>query len=145
MTGANGDQIEIQDLLLRCIIGINDTERKAKQDVLINIVMWTDIRAAAARDDIRETVNYRTVTKQIVEHVEGSQYFLVETLAERIADICLQDPRVSRVRVSVEKPGALRFARSVGVRIERERTQADTRGQGRTRRPAKGVTRARRT
>ena len=122
MSAYAGDRIEIKDLLLRCIIGINAQERKARQDVLLNIVLWTDTRAAAARDDIDQTVNYRTVTKEIIAHVEASQHLLVETLAERVAEICLQDPRVRRARVSVEKPGALRFARSVGVRIERTRT-----------------------
>ncbi len=115
------DSIEIKDLLLRGIIGINESERKHKQDVLINITLWTDLRAAAAQDDIAQTVNYRTLTKQVIQNVEASQYFLLETLTDRIAGLCLQDPRVARVQVSVEKPGALRFARSVGVRIERAR------------------------
>ncbi len=123
MSQVPGDRIEIRDLLLRCIIGINDVERKDRQDVLINIVLWTDTRPAAAADDIAETVNYRTLTKRIVELVEASQYYLVETLVERIADLCLEDARVSRVRVAADKPGALRFAHSVGVRIERERKQ----------------------
>ncbi len=118
------DAIEIRDLLLRCIIGVNDEERRAKQDVLINITLRADLRAAAATDDIRDTVNYRTLTKQIVEHVENSRYYLVETLAERIADICLRDEHVQRVQVSVQKPGALRFARSVGVTIERVRGES---------------------
>ncbi len=124
------DRIEIKDLLLRCIIGLNETERKNKQDVLINIVMWTDIRQAAAQDDIDATVNYRTVTKRVIEHVEASQYFLVETLVERLADICLQDSHVARVEVSVEKPGALRFARSVGVRIVRENARGAQEAKG---------------
>ncbi|MGE5141337.1 MAG: dihydroneopterin aldolase [Rudaea sp.] len=115
------DCIEIKDLLLRCIIGINESERVAKQDVVINIALWGDLRRAAASDNIDETVNYRTITKKILEHVEASKYFLLETLTERVADICLEDPRVRKVAVSVEKPGALRFARSVGVRMERER------------------------
>ena len=113
------DRIEIKDLLLRCIVGINESERKNKQDVLINIVMWADTRPAAQSDSIEDAVNYRTVTKQIIEHVESSDYFLVERLVERIADICLHDPRVEKVEVSLEKPGALRFARSVGVTIVR--------------------------
>ncbi len=115
------DRIEITDLLLRCIIGINDSERRAKQDVLINIVIWADLHEAAAQDRIEATVNYRTITKQIIEQVEASQYFLLETLTERIAEICLQDTHVRRAEVSVEKPGALRFARSVGVHMVRER------------------------
>lgn len=115
------DRIEIQDLLLRCIIGINDSERQNKQDVLINIVMWTDTRPAAHSDNIDDAVNYRTITKQIIQHVEASDYFLVERLVGRIAEICLRDPRVQKVRVSLAKPGALRFARSVGVTITRTR------------------------
>lgn len=115
------DRIEIHDLLLRCIVGINESERSNKQDVLINIVMWADTRPAAQSDHIDDAVNYRTVTKQIIEHVEASAYFLVERLVERIADICLRDQRVQKVQVSVEKPGALRFARSVGVTITRTR------------------------
>ena len=117
------DQIEIHDLLLRCIVGINESERRNKQDVLINIVMWADTRAAAQSDNIEDAVNYRTVTKQIIEHVEASDYFLVERLVERIAEICLRDPRVHQVQVSLEKPGALRFARSVGVTITRTRAE----------------------
>lgn len=117
------DQIEIRDLLLRCIVGINESERKNKQDVLINITMWADTRPAARSDNIDDAVNYRTVTKQIIEHVEASDYFLVERLVERIAAICLRDARVERVKVSLEKPGALRFARSVGVTITRDRAE----------------------
>ena len=115
------DRIEIHDLLLRCIIGINDSERKNKQDVLINIIMWADTRPAARTDAIDDTVNYRTITKQVIEHVEASEYFLVERLVERIAEICLRAERVQQVQVRVEKPGALRFARSVGITITRTR------------------------
>ncbi len=121
----NLDRIEIRDVLLRCIVGINEAERKNKQDVLINIVMWADTRAAAQSDDIADAVNYRTVTKQIIEHVEASEYFLVERLVERIAQICLRHERVQQVQVSVEKPGALRFARSVGVTITRTRADLE--------------------
>ena len=115
------DRIEIHDLLLRCIVGINESERKNKQDVLINITLWADTRAAAASDDIDDAVNYRTVTKQIIEHVETSQYFLLERLVERVAEICLGDPRVEQAQVTIEKPAALRFARSVGITITRTR------------------------
>lgn len=115
------DRVEIRDLLLRCIVGINDSERKNKQDVLINIVMWADTRPAAQSDSIEDAVNYRTVAKQVIEHVENSHYFLVERLAERIAEICLRDARVGQVQVRLEKPGALRFAQGVGVTIVRKR------------------------
>jgi FolB domain-containing protein len=115
------DRIYIKDLLLRTIIGINDEERHNRQDVLINIVLFADMRTAGASDDIKDAVNYRTITKQIIRLVEGSQFYLVEKLAAEIAAICLEDPRVERVTVRVEKPGALRFARSVGVEIDRTR------------------------
>jgi FolB domain-containing protein len=117
----SSDRIEIRDLLLRGIVGINAEERRDRQDILINLVMWSDFRKAAESDDVNNTVNYRTITKSIIEHVENSQYYLIETLAEHIAQICLQDSHVQKVQVNVEKPGALRFARSVGARVERAR------------------------
>jgi FolB domain-containing protein len=116
------DKILIKDLLLRCIIGINESERKEKQDVIINLVLWTDLAKGAETDDIRQTVDYKEITKEIIRLVDKSEYFLVETLAENIAQTCLQHKQIERVNVTVEKPGALRFARSVGVEILRERT-----------------------
>jgi FolB domain-containing protein len=120
------DQIQIKDLLLRTIIGINAEERRARQDVAINIVLHADTRAAGASDDIDDAVNYRTITKRVIGLVEESQFYLVEKLAAEIAAICLEDPRVEAVTVRVEKPGALRFARSVGVEIHRTRTDRKT-------------------
>jgi dihydroneopterin aldolase/D-erythro-7,8-dihydroneopterin triphosphate epimerase len=115
------DMIHIEDLLLRTIIGINEEERRKRQDVLINITLYADTRAAGRSDDIADAVNYRTIAKQVIQCVEASSFFLVEKMAAEIAAICLSDPRVERARVRVEKPGALRFARSVGVEIERGR------------------------
>ncbi len=115
------DQIEIKDLLLRAVIGLTDLERRDRQDVLINLVLETDTRPAGRSDDVGDALNYRTLTKRIIPLVEGSAFYLVEKLAEEIAQVCLTEPRVQRVRVTVEKPGALRFARSVGVTIERSR------------------------
>jgi FolB domain-containing protein len=115
------DEIHIRDLLLRTIIGINEEERRNRQDVLVNVVLYADTRPAGESDDIANSVNYRTVAKRIIQLVETAQFYLVEKLAAEIATICLDDPRVERVRVTVEKPGALRFARSVGVSIERNR------------------------
>jgi dihydroneopterin aldolase/D-erythro-7,8-dihydroneopterin triphosphate epimerase len=115
------DMIHIRDLLLRTIIGINEEERRNRQDVLINVTLYADTRAAGLSDEIDDAVNYRTITKQIIKLVEESSFFLVEKLAAEIAGICVKDPRVERARVRVEKPGALRFARSVGVEIERTR------------------------
>lgn len=115
------DQILIKDLLLRTIVGINPEERRDRQDVLINITLYADTRPAGHSDAIEDAVNYRTITKRVIRLVEGSSFHLVERMAAQIADTCLQEPRVERVRVRVEKPGALRFARSVGIEIERGR------------------------
>lgn len=115
------DKIIIKDLLLRAIIGTEGDERVNRQDVLINIIMHSDTRPAGKSDDLTDAVNYRTVTKQTIELVENSQFFLVEKMAEEIARLCLADERVERVQVTVEKPTALRFASSVGVSIERSR------------------------
>jgi dihydroneopterin aldolase/D-erythro-7,8-dihydroneopterin triphosphate epimerase len=114
------DKILIKDLRLRCIIGINEFERREKQDVTINVVIWSDFTEAAMTDDISKTVDYKEITKGIIKLVEGSEFRLVETLAERIAESCLKHARVEKVRVTVEKPGALRFARNVGVSILRK-------------------------
>lgn len=113
------DRIEIKDLLLRGIIGVNDWEREKRQDILINITLFADLRASGASDAIADTVNYRTIAKRVIQHVEGSERHTVEALAADIVKICLEEPGVSRARVRVEKPGALRFAKSVGVEIER--------------------------
>jgi len=112
------DRIEIRDLLVRGILGVNDWEREQEQDILINLTLFVDLAAAGASDSLEHTVNYRTLTKQVIAHVESSRRYTVEALAEDLARICLQPP-VRRARVRVEKPGALRFARSVGVEIER--------------------------
>ena len=117
------DQIHIKDLLLRTVIGINAEERRDRQDVLINITLTADLCPAGHSDNIEDAVNYRSITKQIIQLVEGSQFYLVEKLAAEIAAVCLADPRVESARVTVEKPGALRFARSVGVTVERNRME----------------------
>lgn len=115
------DQIHISDLLLRTIIGINEEEREKKQDVLLNISMHVDLKTAGDTDQIEDAVNYRTITKEIIELVENSRYQLVETMAHEVARICLRDERVECAEVRIEKPGALRFARSVGVSVVRKR------------------------
>jgi dihydroneopterin aldolase/D-erythro-7,8-dihydroneopterin triphosphate epimerase len=119
------DRIQVKDLLLRTIIGINEEERRNRQDVLINISLYADTRAAGASDDIEDAVNYRTITKRVIKRVEESKFYLVEKMAAEIAAICLEDPRVEAVDVRVEKPGALRFARSVGVEVHRTRSELE--------------------
>jgi FolB domain-containing protein len=119
------DQVIIKDLLVRGIIGINDWERVTVQNILINIVLFADLQAAGISDDITDCVNYRTVAKKVQYHAENAKRFTVEALAGDIARICLEDSRVQKVRVRVEKPGAVRFASSVGVEIERSRVGAE--------------------
>ena len=115
------DQVLIKDLLVRGVIGINDDERKSPQDILINIILFTDIENATQSDNISDCINYRTIAKKVMTHVEKVQRFTVEALAGDIACLCLQEKSLQGVRVRVEKPGAVRFASSVGVEIERMR------------------------
>jgi len=115
------DKVIIKNILARGIIGINDWEREKPQDILINIDLYTEIREQAASDNISECIDYSKVTKKVIHHAETSKRFTVEALAEDIARICLDDSRVLKATVRVEKPGAVRFAQSVGVEIERGR------------------------
>lgn len=114
------DRIHIRDLALRCIIGIYDDERREKQDIIINITLYADLRKAGRSDDVGDTVDYKVLKKKVIALVEQSSCLLIEHLAEQIAEICLADPRVMRVSVCVDKPAALRFARSVAVEIIRD-------------------------
>jgi D-erythro-7,8-dihydroneopterin triphosphate epimerase len=117
------DEIRIDDLHLRAVIGINGEERRERQDILVSLVLYLDTRIAGRSDNIDDApVNYRDLAKRVINMVEESRFYLIERLAEEVADICLEKKEVERVRVSVAKPGALRFARSVGIVIERERS-----------------------
>ncbi len=118
------DRIHIRELAVRCIIGIFPEERREKQDILINVTLECDCRPAARSDDIRDAVDYKKIKRAILKMAEASEFQLIETMAERIAGICLADHKVVSARVSVDKPNALRFARSVGVEIERRRSDA---------------------
>ena len=116
------DRILIKDLLLRTIVGINDEERRNRQDVLINITLFANTRPAGASDNIDEAVNYRTITKAIIAHIREGKPMLVERLVQEIADLIFEvEPLIQEVEVTVEKPGALRYARSVGITIHRSR------------------------
>ena len=121
-TDGNCDLIHIRDLNLRCILGIYPDERRDKQDIVVNIVLYADLRAAGLSDRIEDTVDYKGVKKRVVALVEESSSFLVEHLAQRVAEACLEDSKVQAVRVTIDKPGALRFARSVAVEILRKRS-----------------------
>lgn len=116
------DQIHIIDLSVTGIVGINPDERVNPQEVLVNAAMWVDTTAAAKSDDIQDAANYRTISKAIIAHIEQGEPMLVERLVQEIADLIFAtEPKVREVEVRVEKPGALRHARSVGITIHRAR------------------------
>jgi len=118
------DAIHIRDLMLRCIVGVYPEERRAKQDVAVNITLYADLSTACRSDRLEDTVDYKAIKKKVVAEVEASECLLLEHLTERVAAICLGEPKVQRVKVLIEKPGALRFARTVAVEIVRERPAA---------------------
>jgi len=115
------DKIHIRGLRTRCILGIFPEEREKPQEVELNVTLYADLRQACRNDDINDTVDYKGVKMRILELVENSGFFLVERLAQVVADICLDTPHVEAVTVALDKPGALRFARSVAVEITRKK------------------------
>jgi len=115
------DTIFLRDLRVETIVGVWDWERKIRQTVSIDLEMATDIRRAAASDSLDDTLNYKLVAKRVQQFVAESSFQLVETLAEKIAEVVLNDFDVPWVEVCVNKPGAIRGARDVGVRIRREK------------------------
>jgi FolB domain-containing protein len=119
------DQIIIKDLLARGIIGINEWEREKAQDILINIVLFADLKMAGESDNLRDSVDYRMIAKKAMAHAENAKRLTVEALAADVARLCLEDPKVQKARVRIEKPGAVRFAGSVGVEIERSKTNPE--------------------
>ena len=116
------DCIYIRDLALRCIIGIYPRERRRRQKVVINIVMEADLEAAGKSDAIEDTMDYKAIKMEILKFVQNSRFQLIESLADGIAAICLEDSRVQSATVTIDKPGALRFARSVAAEVTRMRT-----------------------
>lgn len=113
------DIIYLSDLRIDTVIGIFDWERRIKQTISLDIEMATDIRKAASSDTIEDTLDYKSVAKRIIGFVEKSEFQLVETLAERICDIILSEFNVPWVKLRLNKQGAVRGARDVGVLIER--------------------------
>ncbi len=123
------DRIFIKDLLVRGIVGIKPDERANRQDILINATFWADTRPAALSDRIEDTVNYRSAAKAMIAHIESDGPQLVERLAADLVRICFEsDSRIQAVELSVEKPGAVRFARSVGLTIYRTRDKMQAGG-----------------
>lgn len=113
--------IRIKNLRLRTVIGVNDWERELRQDVIINIEMEFDGSKAVQSDDIADTVDYKLLKRKIIQRVETSSFQLIERLASEILDLVLEDKRVMRAMVEVDKPHALRYADSVSVVVEKKR------------------------
>lgn len=125
------DRILIKDLSVSGILGINPEERVNEQEILVNAVLWADTRPAAISDDIDDAVNYRTVTKALIAHIEQGEPMLVERLVQELVDICFDmEPRIKKVKMTVEKPGALRHARSVGITIIRRAPEREEQQDG---------------
>ena len=122
------DRIRITNVDVMGILGIKPEEQENPQLIRVNATLWVDTRIAAKTDDIADAVNYRTITKAMIAHIEQGRPYLVERLVQELADICFAiDDRVAEVEVTVEKPTALRHAESVGITIRRSRVDSDTR------------------
>jgi dihydroneopterin aldolase len=120
------DKIFIHALKTETIVGIFDWERQVKQTVVLDLEFSADIRKAALSDSIDDTLNYKGVAKRVLAFVEASQFHLVETLAEHVAMLVLEEFGVQWVGVSLSKPGAIRSSKDVGVKLERKRPDLDT-------------------
>lgn len=121
------DRIHIRDLACRAVIGDNPGERRARQDLLIQLTLGYRGLAAGRTDRLADALDYRALKKRVVDHVEASSFRLLEALAESVAALCLADARVREATVTVDKPGALRFARSVAVEVTRVAPRARAR------------------
>jgi dihydroneopterin aldolase len=115
------DKVFIEALEIECVIGIYDWERKIRQPVVLDIEMAFDNTVPAATDDIKDTLDYKAVSKRLIQYVSESEFGLVETLAERCAGIITGEFGVRHVRLKLSKPGAVRGSKAVGVIIERTR------------------------
>ncbi len=120
MKSTNSDKIFIRDLLVNCIIGTNPDERVNKQDVVLNIVVETDLSVAGISDNLKDALDYFVLKNKVVKHLEQSKYFLLEKMAESVAEICLNEAQVAAVEVTIDKPAALENTKSVAVQIYRK-------------------------
>lgn len=121
MTERSGDRIFLHGLTADCIIGFIDWERRVRQKVVVDLEMPVDCRHAALTDEVADTLDYKKVAKRALEFIGASEFKLVETLAHRLALLILAEFGVEWVRISLNKPGAIRHSRDVGVEIERTR------------------------
>jgi dihydroneopterin aldolase len=117
----HGDRIFVRGLTAECIIGFIDWERHVRQTVVVDLELPVDCARAALSDEVADTLDYKSVAKRVVAFIEASQFKLVETLAQRLAQLLLEEYGLEWVRLSLNKPGALRSSRDVGVTIERTR------------------------
>jgi D-erythro-7,8-dihydroneopterin triphosphate epimerase len=115
------DRIVVSDLVCRSVVGVEEWERRERQDVLVSLSLTVDLTPAGKSDRIEDALDYAKLKKRVLAETEASSFHLIEALAERVATICLEDERVQEAQVRVEKPGALRFARTVAVEITRGR------------------------
>jgi dihydroneopterin aldolase len=127
MKTAPTDTIFLRGLTVECVIGFIEWERRIKQRVVIDFELPADCRRAAATDSVADTVDYKSVSKRIAAYVEASEFNLVETLADRVALLVLAEFPVEWIRLSINKPGAIRGSRDVGVSIERTRADLGAR------------------
>lgn len=117
------DKVIIKDLIARGIIGVNDWEREKPQEILINLELYGDLSKVGQTDEVEDSLNYRTIAKEALRIAETAERFTVEALASDIADACMEFEGLVKAIIRVEKPGAVRFADSVGVEIERQKTE----------------------
>ena len=115
------DKVIIQNLRVHGILGIHDWERVTPREIIINVSLFTDTHPAAKSDDIADCVNYSDMAKKLRAHAESSARMTVEALANDLAEICLQESKVMKVILRVDKPGAVPEADSVAVEVEREK------------------------
>ncbi len=120
-TAASADRIFLRGLTVECIIGFIDWERRVKQTIVIDLEFPVDCRAAARTDEVANTVDYKAVAKRVIAFVEASEFKLVETLAHRLGMLVIEEFSLEWVRVSLNKPGAIRGSRDVGITLERTR------------------------
>jgi dihydroneopterin aldolase len=121
LTAYSGDRIFLRGLTAECVIGFIDWERRVKQTVVVDLELPVDCRQAAVTDDVNDTVDYKKVSKRVLAFIEASEFLLVETLAQRLAMLILEEFALEWIRLSINKPGAIRNSRDVGVAIERSR------------------------
>jgi 7,8-dihydroneopterin aldolase/epimerase/oxygenase len=121
LTAYSGDRIFLRGLTAECVIGFIDWERRVKQTVVVDLELPVDCRAAAVSDDVADTFDYKKVSKRVLAFIEASEFMLVETLAQRLAMLILEEFPIEWLRLSINKPGAIRNSRDVGVAIERSR------------------------